>query len=140
MSVQQLYMPGVVAHRRKEDKKALAKGQAELQPQDTPLYLPSQIKGAFPCSKALAEIEWKLRHAQAHESLNAVRSSLQIRSHLYKFKDRFVRGQRANTRARNAIDSVQARIDASANEYRAAHAALSSLCLLLGHIGWQDKL
>lgn len=61
-------------------------------------------------------------------------------SHLFKFKDRFVRGQSANTRARNAISTVQARVDASAQEYRAARAALLSLGTLLGKINWQDQL
>jgi hypothetical protein len=59
---------------------------------------------------------------------------------LFRFKDRFVRGQAANTRARGTINTVQARIDVHMKDYRAAHAALSSLGQLLAKTGWQDGL
>jgi hypothetical protein len=80
-----------------------------------------------------------MRYSQVHDALNSLRKYLQMHAHLYKFKDRFVRGQSANTRARNAIATVQARVDASGDEYRAAHTALLSLGTSLGKIGWQTK-
>jgi hypothetical protein len=84
----------------------------------------------------------KLRHAQAYESLDSLRHYLQFRAYLYKFKDRFVRGQGANTRARNAINSVQAKIDAAAAEYRVAYGALSLLSSLhdVLDFGWKNEL
>jgi hypothetical protein len=63
-----------------------------------------------------------------------------VRSYLFHFKDHYVRGQTANTQARSAIATVQARVDASAETYRVVHVALLSLGLLLGKIGWQTKL
>ncbi|KAF8233705.1 hypothetical protein L208DRAFT_1014137, partial [Tricholoma matsutake] len=48
-------------------------------------------------------------------------------------------GQSANTRACDVIATVQAHVDASGNEYQAAHTALSSLGALLGKLGWQTR-
>ncbi|KAG6807687.1 hypothetical protein H0H92_006699, partial [Tricholoma furcatifolium] len=76
----------------------------------------------------------------AYEAIDALRYNLQVRSHLFKFKDRFVRGQHANTRARSAINTVEAKIQAAAEEYRAAYKALDSLSTLLGHHEWRDHL
>jgi hypothetical protein len=54
--------------------------------------------------------------------------------------DRFVRGQGANTRARNAISGVQARIDAVAEEYRTAFGALESLAPISLKNRWKEEL
>jgi hypothetical protein len=51
-----------------------------------------------------------------------------------------VRGQGANTRARNAISGVQGRIDGAAEEYRNAFNALESLALILLEFQWKDEL
>ena len=115
---------------------------SSIKPHLIPLWLPSQINGRVSIDISLVIIEWKLRHAQAYESLDSLRHYLQFRAYLYKFKDRFVRGQGANTRARNAINGVQAKIDAAAAEYRVAYGAL----LLLSEssqildIGWKNEL
>ncbi|KAG6818228.1 hypothetical protein H0H93_006665 [Arthromyces matolae] len=137
--IQQMYIPSVVALRQAEEH-ALAAQKKPSKPYTICLWLPSHIGAKIPFDLSLARIEWKLRIAQAYEALDAVRSNLQIRSHLYKFKDRFVRGQHANTRARGALDTVQARITAAADEYRAAYSALTSLGTLLGDSSWQQSL
>ena len=111
-----------------------------LQPQNTPLWLPSQIKNLGDVPKQLQTIEWRLRIAQAYEALDMLRSHLQVRAYLYKFKDRFVRGQGANTRARNAINGVQAKIDATSEEYSVAYEALLSLSVLLLEYSWKEEL
>jgi hypothetical protein len=59
---------------------------------------------------------------------------------LVSLQDQFVKGQTANTCARNTLATVQARIDANVESYRAAHTALLSLGLLLGKVSWQSKL
>ncbi|KAG6865209.1 hypothetical protein C0993_008223, partial [Termitomyces sp. T159_Od127] len=97
------------------------------------LWLQSQIGTKLTFDLHLAEIGWKLRVAQAYEALETLRSHLQIRSHLFKFKDRFVWGQHANTCACNTIDTVQAKIQSAAEEYRSAYKALDSLSVLLGN-------
>ncbi|KAF8873302.1 hypothetical protein BD779DRAFT_1679267 [Infundibulicybe gibba] len=115
-------------------------GSGGLKPEDTTLWLPSQIGESAAFDKHLAEIEWKLRIGQAYESLDELRNSLRIQSHLFKFKDKFIRGQASNTRARNSISLIQARVDAAGEEYRAARLALVALAKILGKIGWQDRL
>jgi hypothetical protein len=102
-------------------------------PFDVQLWLPSQIGNQIPFDKSFAEIEYKLRNAQAHEVLGVLRRNLQIRATLYDAKDRWVRGQGANTRALSAIATVQARIAAARDEYRQARRALLALSDLLGY-------
>ena len=80
-----------------------------------------------PCEPRLYSSEWDLRHAQANDSLHDLRRYLQLRSHLYKHKDRFSSGQRANTRANLTISRVQRHINASVAQYRAAWKALQNL-------------
>ncbi|KAF8871980.1 hypothetical protein BD779DRAFT_1453348 [Infundibulicybe gibba] len=134
----QLYIPPVALLCQKSQESESARN--ELPPHKIQLWLPSAIGKKATFSRHLAEIEWKLRIGQAYESLDALRNNLRIRSHLFKFKDRFIRGQAANTRARNSIDLIQARVDVSGEEYRAARSALVSLGGLLGKVGWQEKL
>jgi hypothetical protein len=113
---------------------------SSIKPHLIPLWLPSQINGRVSVDTSLTDIEWKLRHAQAYESLDSLRHFLQFRAYLYKFKDRFVRGQGANTRARNAINVVQAKIDAAAAEYRVAYGALLSLSSQVFDFSWKNEL
>ncbi|KAF8814926.1 hypothetical protein BYT27DRAFT_7249636, partial [Phlegmacium glaucopus] len=113
---------------------------SSIKPHLIPLWLPSQINGRVSVDGSLANIEWKLQHAQAYESLDSLRHYLQVRAYLYKFKDRFIRGQGANTRARNAIDGIQAKIDAAAAEYRVAYSALLLLSSQVFEFGWKNEL
>ncbi|KAF8867909.1 hypothetical protein BD779DRAFT_1463136, partial [Infundibulicybe gibba] len=133
----QIYIPPVTMLRQKS---GMTQKSGGLKPEDTTLWLPSQIGESALFDKRLAEIEWKLRIGQAYESLDELRNNLRIRSHLFKFKDKFIRGQASNTRARNSINLIQARVDAAGEEYRAARLALVTLARILGKIGWQDRL
>ncbi|KAG6825919.1 hypothetical protein H0H92_001861 [Tricholoma furcatifolium] len=135
---QQLYMPAVVALRRIDSITADSK-KTPPPVHEYPLWLPSSIQNKVPFDSHLADIEWELRVAQAHEALEDLRRHLQIRSYLFKFKDQNVRGQHANTRARHAIDNIQSKITASAEEYRAAHRAIVSLGTLLQKVGWKQE-
>ncbi|KAF8867794.1 hypothetical protein BD779DRAFT_1685311 [Infundibulicybe gibba] len=130
----QIYIPPVAMLRQRS---GTAQKSGGLKPDEIILWLPSQIGESAPFNKRLAEIEWKLRIGQAYESLDGLRSNLQIRSHLFKFKDKFIRGQASNTRARNTINLIQARVDASGEEYCVARLALVTLAKVLGKIGWQ---
>ena len=109
-----------------------------------PLWLPSQFAqlhaGAQLIDRRLLDVEWKLRIAQAYEALDQLRHHLQIRTHVFKFKDRFVRGQGANTRARDAISTVQTTIDSHRDTYRVARSALATLGRTLGQTGWESQL
>jgi hypothetical protein len=55
----------------------------ELKPEAFKLWLPSELQPTTPCDHRLAAHEWELRHAQALDALNDVRSHLRLRSHIY---------------------------------------------------------
>ncbi|KAJ8579221.1 hypothetical protein M405DRAFT_939239 [Rhizopogon salebrosus TDB-379] len=54
------------------------------------------------------------------------------------YKQAWVRGQGASTRAKNGLDRVEGRMDASIDRYMAARNALVSLAPLLGETGWES--
>lgn len=83
-------------------------------------------------------MEFDLRIPQASEALDELRAQLQVRAHLFKVKDRFIRGQAANTRARATLDGIQKKIDQHAMEYRTAYGALCCLGPLLCETSWRD--
>ncbi|KIK77166.1 hypothetical protein PAXRUDRAFT_393130 [Paxillus rubicundulus Ve08.2h10] len=135
-NVQVIYIPGVASIRAR----SLVNFKSALRPQDFNLWLPSALQRQVPCDTRLEEIEWKLRFGQAHDALNELRQALRSRSYMLCFKDWFLRGQGANTRARNCLKSVDTKIDSSAVKYRTAHGALLALSLLLGKVGWMNSL
>lgn len=111
------------------------------EPFNITVWLPSKFIGInFTFDRRLAEIEWKLRIAEAHEALDGLRHHIQIRTHIYKCKDRFTRGQAANTRALNKIETINAKIRSNRDKYRAARSALLSLGGALGLADWQSQL
>ncbi|KAG1856516.1 hypothetical protein C8R48DRAFT_749130 [Suillus tomentosus] len=131
--IQELYIPTVPALRSSGPNSALP---TSLKPQDFPLYLPSALND-IECDQRLCENEWELRYAQALDTLNKVRSHLCLRSHMYKFKEKNIRGQAASTHAQALIAGVEARKDASVNKYRHARAALVALSRKIEKVGWE---
>jgi hypothetical protein len=123
----QFYIPAVTHLRKKHES------QDHIPPYELPLWLPSQIGKQAPCDVRLATIEYRLREAQAHEALGTLRRNLQMQATLYDTKDRWMRGQGANTQALNAIWTVKGRIDNAAADYRRAREALVALTELLGY-------
>lgn len=122
---QDLYMPGVALLRSREATVSTRIINAE----HLPLYLPSVLvdAGNITVSPELGQIELRLRHAQANDALEQMRRHLRARSRLYNVKDRDVRGQRYNTRARNYISTLQAKVDSDKAQYRLAYRALLAL-------------
>ena len=137
VSIQVLYMPAVVSLRARA---VVADPETVPKPQEFPLWLPSTIHREVPCDTRLEEIESKLRFGQAHDALEELRQALRSRAYMLRFIDRFLRGQGANTRARNCLKSVDAKVKAAAGKYCAAHRALSELSRLLGKVGWKGTL
>ncbi|KAJ7024596.1 hypothetical protein C8F04DRAFT_1270138 [Mycena alexandri] len=88
---------------------AATQPQPGIQVQHMSLWLPSSICGRVDCDRALYEYEFRLREVQAHGSLDDVRHQLLLRTHLYKHKDAYVRGVKANTRAQTKIEGVEER-------------------------------
>ncbi|KAG1790740.1 hypothetical protein EV424DRAFT_1476101 [Suillus variegatus] len=129
--VQELYMPIVSQFRQRS---------SEAGPESFKLWLPSELQPTVSCDKKLAAHEWDLRHAQALDALNEVRSHLRLRSHMYIYKDRHVRGQAASTRAQALIEGVEMRKRASVDKYRRARNALLALGYRLDKSGWDISL
>ena len=139
MSIQLLYNPQVSILRTRE-LAATRAGAPQFNPEDIHLWLPSAIAREVACDPKLQTYESQLRIAQANDALHEIRSGLLLRSHLWKFKNRFIRGQRANTRSQAVIDACQARIKVSIEKYQIARRALSTLSDILSLVGWQISL
>ncbi|KAG1785020.1 uncharacterized protein HD556DRAFT_1435293 [Suillus plorans] len=138
--LQELYMPSLAALRVSESSVSGGIATAVATPETVKLWLPSQIGKTAPCDTRLQTIEWKLRYAQAHDALRSLRSNLRAQTAILKYKDRNLRGQGANTRARNTLKAVEARLEAAASTYERAHKALVVLAPLLNQIGWHSSL
>jgi hypothetical protein len=134
--IQELYIP-VVSQLRLRLSDASMSNTAMLRPDTFKLWLPSELEPTATCDERLATHEWELRHAQALDALNEVRSHLRLRSHMYIYKDRNVRGQAASTRAQALIDGVELRKQASVEKYRRARKALLALSHRLDKSGWE---
>ena len=132
-------MPAV-SQLRHRTSNANVSNTTELKPEAFKLWLPSELQPTAACDHRLAVHEWELRHVQALDALNEVRSHLRLRSHIYIFKDRNVRGQAASTRAQALIGSVELRKQASVDKYRRARNALLALSHRLNKSGWQISL
>ncbi|KAI6168037.1 hypothetical protein EDD17DRAFT_1773109 [Pisolithus thermaeus] len=112
-----LYVPGSATLRDLYYSEGSGKASA---PEDIPLYLPLQVNCSF-----------RLWEGQANDALNELCQTLRSRAYMLKFKDCFLCGQGANTRARNCLKNVNAKIDLSVAKYCAAHHALCMLGPLL---------
>ena len=90
---------------------------------------------------SLSLYEWKLRKGQAYDALHDIWHYLRFRSHLFKHKDRFVRGVCHNTRANATISKVQAKINLAMLKYRTARqVALRRELRCVPNENWQQSL
>lgn len=131
---QLVYMPGALTpsfpahdHGANEDDT----GDLEM-PEKIPLILPSKIESTrrdAVCLHHVAEYERQLRLAQLQDSLIELRRVRRIRHTLLMNHRTQVagQGQRANTRSRTVISSVDERISKFAQRYRVAYNALVRL-------------
>ncbi|KAG6847818.1 hypothetical protein H0H93_005714 [Arthromyces matolae] len=106
------------------------------------LWLPSNLATKnILVSKELREYEWRLRHGQAHDALDEIRRMLRLRSYLYRYKDRFVRGVKANTRSNTVIENATANLNQAAERYRIARTAMLVLAnALKTPVTWRSAL
>ncbi|KAG2029310.1 hypothetical protein BDR03DRAFT_881153 [Suillus americanus] len=138
--VQVLYMPTVVRVRASDTASTVS--SREEKPYEVKLWLPSQLKRASNefCEERLCRYEWELRQAQAFDALDDLCRHLRLRSHLFKFKDNQLHGQRANTRAAGVLAKVDLSIKTDAEWYCRAWTALVILGDILQEHSWQDDL
>lgn len=95
----------------------------------------------MPCDNRLLKHEWELHEAQAYDTLNDLRTVLNLRYHLYKYKDTFIRGQQANTRSNGIINNAEHHIDTLSLKYSTTRDALMNLAARLGKTDdWERSL
>ncbi|TDL16254.1 hypothetical protein BD410DRAFT_731572 [Rickenella mellea] len=132
-----VYMP-CVTHLR---LKAARLVSAPEEPETTKLWLPSAISPSLRGDGSVAHLEWTLRFAQGQDALVELRHCLRLRSYLYKYKDKNIRGQRQNTRAQALISRADRKIKAAADKYLEVRSALVSLGSgPKGAAGWELTL
>ncbi|KAG2112112.1 hypothetical protein DEU56DRAFT_749410 [Suillus clintonianus] len=138
-NIQLLYMPGV--GRLRAIDTANAQSVREEKAHEVMLWLPSKVKETTElCEEPLCAYKLELRRAQAHEALDDLRRQLRLRTHLYKFKDTHIRGQRANTRASTVLNKVEHTIKTAVARYRRAWSAIKTLSAVLGKPNWEVEL
>ncbi|KAG2338018.1 hypothetical protein BDR05DRAFT_978303 [Suillus weaverae] len=105
------------------------------------LFLPSLLPSSFPCDNHLLRYKWDLHQAQANDALDDLCAVINMTYHLYKYKNAFIQGQRANTCAQGIIHSAKSCINAISAKYTAAQDALIMLASKLGkNDDWQQIL
>lgn len=93
------------------------------------LHLPSSLSvdARAACSPKLVSMEKDLRLAQCYDALSSLRLHLHSMSRLLKDKYINIRHQGPNTKSRELLKSVSARITTATDRYNAAYLALSTL-------------
>ncbi|KAJ3510330.1 hypothetical protein NMY22_g16006 [Coprinellus aureogranulatus] len=123
----QLFIPSTILLREE-----CTESSKTVKAYDLPLWLPSQIGRRAPVDRGLYEIEFKLRNAQAQDALSTIRRNLQRRVTVWDLKDRWLRGQKQNTKALNLLSTLQQKIQTAKTEYSQAREALLTLAPILG--------
>jgi hypothetical protein len=129
--LQLVYMPGVVALAPLPSSEDNTEDDINIA-ENVPLLLPSSLdleRRERICLQQVAEHEQLLRMAQLQDSLTSLRDARKVRRKLLVNHHTQIagQGQRANTRSRAVMDSVESRIHRSVDRYRAAYRALLQL-------------
>ncbi|KAJ7251255.1 hypothetical protein C8J57DRAFT_1078120 [Mycena rebaudengoi] len=140
------FCPEVARLRAAEDqaraRAAVLQPTAGVEVYEMELWLPSKMSRTpgVERNRSLAAYEFDLRKGQAHEALEDLRKNLLVRTHMYKSKDKYVRGVAANSRSNDKIKVVDERIRRLADQYRAARSALESLSVVVEDVDWKTEL
>ncbi|KAK7017285.1 hypothetical protein R3P38DRAFT_3320598 [Favolaschia claudopus] len=149
IEVQTKFWPALGNVRDREDSERARQSTSDHVPgvkvPSIALWLPSAIRASSQLRDVfiqtpVLEMEYRLRVAQASESLHEVRRQLLVRTHLYKLKDKHKRGVRANTRSADKIAALNEQIKRAAATYRVAREALVVLGLVLKQNDWEWTL
>lgn len=109
-------------------------------PELIPLHLPSSLpfeKRDSVCVSGLAEIEDRLRFAQACEALTDLRCQLTKRTYASRYRTANISSQTQFTRFRELQEQTDSKIKAACSRYRVAQ---SGLFQLRGKGDWEQKL
>ncbi|PPQ83667.1 hypothetical protein CVT26_000898 [Gymnopilus dilepis] len=135
-----IYMPGLLQYQAESRAAGVDVSTVAEHAELNQLWLPSRLPPSHRprvCIDGLPEIEDRLRTAQCHDALRAIRHILKIKTRLVKFKNKNMRGQREGTRSRAVIDRVHEKARIGADKYRASRAAKLSL---VGPGQWEQEL
>jgi hypothetical protein len=127
IEVRNIYVPALADDRETSPSAA---SNAHIAPELIPLKLPSSMTPALrsTCYQGLADIERRLRLAQAEDALYDLRKQLRITLGLTLYKTTQVGpSQRAGTRARALISRFRDKTMRCADRYRGAYSALTAL-------------
>ncbi len=139
ITIQHLYIPALRLARTLDNN--AQQNRSEVDVSCIPLHLLSSLVPSISCDSRLLIIEWKLRSAQASDALDDLCEALCIRAYLLIDKQRFQRGQIANTCSNNTIARSQTKVQSAAARYRAARLTFCALSRRL-HVDdeWKTKL
>ncbi|KAG6847867.1 hypothetical protein H0H93_005344 [Arthromyces matolae] len=120
-------MPEASRHRQSKSQ-TTTEGTPGVQVYDIELWLPSKLatKNTL-VNHQFRLFEWQLRHGQAHDALDEIRNALRLQAYLYKHKDRYASGVKANTRSNTAISRATEMVKEGSRKYRIAREALATL-------------
>ncbi|KAL1658415.1 hypothetical protein GGF50DRAFT_92641 [Schizophyllum commune] len=124
--LQRLYMPGAQAW----IESAEADSPRAVDAEQMKLYMPSDLPASIrrmSCAEGLPEKELKLRVAQAHDFLQAIRRKLHAKQYHIVWRNENTTGQKKSTRARQLLQTLQDKINLDATGYRRARDAILAL-------------
>ena len=131
----------VMTSEREASQRELPESKRDsVEPERQRLWLPSALPStqrAHNCHKSLVDIEAKLRQAQCHDILDKIRNVQRGRLSFIGFRNRNIRGQNPNTRAKDTLDRLEDKTKSLAIKYRTARKALLEL---LGPGSWENSL
>ena len=142
-NLQAVYMPAatVLAGQRKASQREMPEAKRDsVEPEHQELWLPSALpctQRTHNCNKNLVDIEIKLREAQCYDILEKIRNVQRGRLSFIGFRNRNIRGQNPNTRAKDTLDRLEDKTKSLAVKYRSARKALMGL---LGPGDWEKSL
>lgn len=104
------------------------------------LHLPSELSSSdrdHACADGIADIEARVRYADASEALDDLRRYLRTRTFLNKWRIKNVSGQHRSTRARGLQHSVDTKVQSAKTRYRHSR---NAYLVLKGHGDWEQTL
>jgi len=120
--IQAFYMPAI------SELCLATESEGKINPENTPLYLPSGFPSHLQLPPNLVQKEKRIRLAQAEDALAELQRLLQVTLGLWDYKfTQLGPSQRAGTRAQSMISRFNDKISHCADRYRAARAALLRL-------------
>jgi hypothetical protein len=89
------------------------------------------------CAEGIADIEARVRHADASEALDDLRRYLRTRTFLNKWRVKNVSGQHRGTRARGLQHNIDVKVQSAKTRYRHSR---NAHFILKGHGDWEQVL